>query len=63
MNTPWLPGLELPKRLLTDEICDPVTQKDYIKKTSSLNYLAIRTRLDISFTVRKLCKANANLSK
>jgi hypothetical protein len=63
VNTPWLPGLELPKKSLTDPICDPVVQKDYIKKTGSINYPAIGTRPDICYTISKLCEANDNPSK
>ncbi|KAK1779500.1 hypothetical protein QBC45DRAFT_292032, partial [Copromyces sp. CBS 386.78] len=33
-------------------------QKPYIKKTSSLNYASISSRLNITFTVNKLYKSN-----
>ncbi|KHE84114.1 hypothetical protein GE21DRAFT_1209448, partial [Neurospora crassa] len=34
--------------------------KLYIKKTGSLNYLSIGTRLNITFTINKLYEANTN---
>ena len=61
--TPWPAGLELPKPVCDEEAVDSATQKDYIKKTGKLNYLAIGTRADISFTVSKLSEANAKPSQ
>jgi hypothetical protein len=60
--TPWPAGLELPKTVTGEDVVDDDTQRDYIKKTGKLNYLAIGTRADISFTVGKLCEANAKPS-
>ncbi len=52
--SPWPTSLELPK------VWDPdkVTQPEYIKKTGKLNYLAVGTRCDITYTVSRLCEAN-----
>jgi hypothetical protein len=61
--TLWPGGLELPKAVDDDDVVDEAAQRDYIKKTGKLNYLTIGTRPDISFTVSKLCEANARPSK
>lgn len=54
VSTPWPAGLELPKVVTQENSVDDVTQKDYIKKTGKLNYLAIGTRPDLSYTISKL---------
>jgi hypothetical protein len=54
--------VELPKVVSDDEAISAEDQKDYIKKTGKVNYLAIGTRGDISYTVGKLCEANAKAS-
>jgi hypothetical protein len=59
VNTPWPAGLELPK---TWEKPDATITKSYIKKTGSLNYLAVGSRADLTYTVSRLCEANAGPS-
>jgi hypothetical protein len=63
VSTPWPQGLELPKQVTKENGVDEATQKDYIKKTGKLNYLAIGTRPDLSYTISKLSEANGNPSK
>lgn len=57
VNTPWPQEVKVGDHKAGDEL--PEQQKAYIKKTGSLNYLSMGTRPDITFTVNKLCEANA----
>jgi hypothetical protein len=57
VNTPWPQDTKVGDHKTGDEL--PEQQKRYIKKTGSLNYLSMGTRPDITFTVNKLCEANA----
>lgn len=59
-KTPWKPDTVVPA---TWEPLPDADQRQYIKETGSLNYLAVNSRPDISFTVGKLCEANSKPGK
>jgi len=57
VKSPWPARFELPKTW------QPINKKKYLKITRSLNWLATGTRLDIAYTVSRLCEANNRPSK
>ncbi|WPJ63823.1 hypothetical protein SMAC4_13684 [Sordaria macrospora] len=56
VNTPRPADVKVGDHKTGDEVLE---QKSYIKKTGSLNYLSMGTQPDITFTINKLCEANA----
>lgn len=59
VQTPWPNKFELP----TTWEPVPGQQKGYIKKTGSVNWVSTGTRVDIAYTVSRLCEANSGPSQ
>ncbi len=59
-KTPWPAGATTPKQW---EPVDAIEARGYLSETASLNYLAVHTRPDITYTISRLSEAQSNPSR